>query len=862
MTKEGAETGVHSPAPGFTVQRFCLALLALAARAGPASSAAGSLAELLDVGAWAGGAALQEIPSTRALASKILFSCTEPERLHAWRSAAAASAGAWGAGQVPERLRHLVAVAAALLKLDFQEPEARHGGALLEAVLGVPRLGGPFATFFRNGEEGCWSLALAQLLQRYQGQGSHRQGSAKALEQNYAMAYAAGNLWELYSLLPLAPFLEVMAFLVERAVEVSMLPGAAATRDEPLALQELRRQLRPLEAQAVQLWSQVLQLRFRPKEHLAMVPLRAYQRHCLAVVAHQVQPRAVRALALLYSSLMVKARLAARTGANHALQIANAIAYMESGDASKALWRHIQSVVVLGKGEMPNTDALHMIHLHAVLLSQSLTVMTQEELRSPDAPLCKHDFGDYVGKVTALASRLAWHGNEGAQIGEEVLEACGRVLSQLYGRRKALQLTQWQAPENVLEPFKAQMKELLAALQQPQSNHLQLGLSAERLLRFLPQAVPFEQRVALLRARVQLAREAALSRPVVKLVVRRTHLFEDGLTSLMVKDAEWRARFQVVFVNATGRPEQGQDAGGLFKEFWEKLAETAFNPEYGLFRMTDERLLFPNPEAGKYHENVDTLFEFLGLVIGKAIFEGIVVEPCFAPFFLAKLLGKHNSYYDLRSLDPALFSNLQQLKTYSGDVSELCLSFVASSGDGEVPLLPRGQEISVTAENRVRYIYMLSDFKLNRELQQASSAFLAGFRRLIEERWLHMFSEDELQQVISGSSGGTLDVDDLQRHTQLSNCSGPRDRVVADFFTALRAMSPQHQMKLLRFVTSCSRAPLLGFSHLQPPFTVHKARLGGGAAHAVSKGCCRGWTGRCPSIVHQVGPGCSTQFSV
>ena len=84
-------------------------------------------------------------------------------------------------------------------------------------------------------------------------------------------------------------------------------------------------------------------------------------------------------------------------------------------------------------------------------------------------------------------------------------------------------------------------------------------------------------------------------------------------------------------------------------------------------------------------ENVETLFEFLGLVIGKAIFEGIapqlhlnaclgssdlrilllcashgsrivigqVVEPSFAPFFLAKILGKHNSYYDLQSLDPA-----------------------------------------------------------------------------------------------------------------------------------------------------------------------------------------------------------------
>lgn len=41
----------------------------------------------------------------------------------------------------------------------------------------------------------------------------------------------------------------------------------------------------------------------------------------------------------------------------------------------------------------------------------------------------------------------------------------------------------------------------------------------------------------------------------------------------------------------------------------------------------------------------------------------------------------------------------------------------------------------------------LSDFKLNKELQRASSAFLSGFRRLIDEKWLRMLSEDELQQA-------------------------------------------------------------------------------------------------------------------
>ncbi len=43
---------------------------------------------------------------------------------------------------------------------------------------------------------------------------------------------------------------------------------------------------------------------------------------------------------------------------------------------------------------------------------------------------------------------------------------------------------------------------------------------------------------------------------------------------------------------------------GIFSIKELRLAETAFNPEYGLFRVTEDRLLFPNPEAWKYHETL------------------------------------------------------------------------------------------------------------------------------------------------------------------------------------------------------------------------------------------------------------------
>ena len=102
----------------------------------------------------------------------------------------------------------------------------------------------------------------------------------------------------------------------------------------------------------------------------------------------------------------------------------------------------------------------------------------------------------------------------------------------------------------------------------------------------------------------------------------------------------------------------------------------------------------------------------------------------------------------------------------------------------------------------------LSDFKLNKELKSASDAFLQGFRRLIDEKWLRMLSEEELQQVISGSSGAALDVDDLQRHTEFSNC-GARDRLAVDFFTALRHMKPEHQVRRLWWPLAVPQAPTI-----------------------------------------------------
>ena len=87
---------------------------------------------------------------------------------------------------------------------------------------------------------------------------------------------------------------------------------------------------------------------------------------------------------------------------------------------------------------------------------------------------------------------------------------------------------------------------------------------------------------------------------------------------------------------------------------------------------------------------------------------------------MRKLIGKQNSLNDLKSLDAELFKQLSFLKTYKdGPIEDLSLFFSVDDKDevtGEshaVELLPGGAEIPVDDKNKFRYIYMMSDYRLN-----------------------------------------------------------------------------------------------------------------------------------------------------
>jgi hypothetical protein len=59
-----------------------------------------------------------------------------------------------------------------------------------------------------------------------------------------------------------------------------------------------------------------------------------------------------------------------------------------------------------------------------------------------------------------------------------------------------------------------------------------------------------------------------------------------------------------------------------------------------------------------------------------------------------------------------------------------------------------------------------------------------------------------------------------------SNGYSDSHRVVRLFWEVVDEMAAPQRAALLRFVTSSSRAPLGGFRHLHPPFTLHRVDCG------------------------------------
>ena len=87
-----------------------------------------------------------------------------------------------------------------------------------------------------------------------------------------------------------------------------------------------------------------------------------------------------------------------------------------------------------------------------------------------------------------------------------------------------------------------------------------------------------------------------------------------------------------------------------------------------------------------------------------------------------------------------------------------------------------------------------------------------------------MFNQQELQTLIGGDSS-EIDVQDLRRNTQYGGVYVIGDdhqehSTVKNFWQVMQEFSDADRRKVLKYVTSTPRAPLLGFGQLNPRFSI------------------------------------------
>ncbi|KAH8087159.1 HECT-domain-containing protein [Cristinia sonorae] len=346
------------------------------------------------------------------------------------------------------------------------------------------------------------------------------------------------------------------------------------------------------------------------------------------------------------------------------------------------------------------------------------------------------------------------------------------------------------------------------------------------VLNNIPFAIPFETRVSIFRSFIQNdAMNRGFSRyshqGISRITVRRESIAQDGFDRLQGIDL--KGPIAITFIDQFGQEEAGIDGGGVFKEFLTALCKEVFDSDRGLWLATKNNELYPNPHSYAIEAHSLNWYRFIGRILGKALYEGILVDVAFAGFFLAKWLGKQSFLDDLASLDPELYQGLIFLKHYTGNPEDLSLNFTVAEEEFGVtksrPLIPNGENIAVTKENRLQYIYLVSHYRLNKQIRQQSDAFFDGLSEMIDAKWLRMFNQQELQ-ILLGGVNAPIDLDDLRRNTKYGGLYSDQDPTIQKFWNVVNSFDHEQRRLLLRFATSCSRPPLLGFKELVPNFAI------------------------------------------
>ncbi|KAF9901816.1 hypothetical protein EC991_005642 [Linnemannia zychae] len=316
------------------------------------------------------------------------------------------------------------------------------------------------------------------------------------------------------------------------------------------------------------------------------------------------------------------------------------------------------------------------------------------------------------------------------------------------------------------------------------------------------------------------------SSPYLVLELTRGRLVEEAFEQITKKHADLKKPLKVAFVDVG---EEGMDQGGVTKEFFQIMVEKVFDSQFGLFKELEEgrSWWFEGMMDGSCHVEMSSKdarvrlveYELVGILVGLALYNGVILGVRFPSVVYRKLLGWEVELESFIESFPALGNGLEQMLTWKdGDVydvfmREFEISYEHLGQVTTIPLIPGGQDIPVNNDNREEYVKAYMDHYLHEHIRQEFTAFQRGFEKICGGQALKLLRPEELELLLCGNAD--LDMRDLEASCLYDDGYSPSHTLIKEFWEIVHQdLSPEQHKQLLVFVTGSDRVPIRGLKDL------------------------------------------------
>jgi hypothetical protein len=314
-----------------------------------------------------------------------------------------------------------------------------------------------------------------------------------------------------------------------------------------------------------------------------------------------------------------------------------------------------------------------------------------------------------------------------------------------------------------------------------------------------------------------LARQQFLFNPYFVLAIDRKYMLQQTLQAMAsASPGELRKSLKIVF-----KGEDGVDAGGVTKEFFQLLCAQLFDLNTGMWSMElgDGIHTWFNSDCTWNYDG----YYLVGVLVGLAVYNTVILDVHFPSTVYRKLLGLPLGLEDM--IDEELQKGLKQLLEYDGDDVEqiFCLTFEITWMDlgteRTKELKPGGCEIPVTSDNKEEYVMLYVKWLLVDSVQTQYKEFERGFMQVMESSCLDLLRPEELELLVEGTP--ELDFEALEGSTQYEGGYDKNCPVIKNIWKWVKSAPEETQLKFLKFSTGSSKAPIGGLGEM--PFKIQRA---------------------------------------